>query len=167
MRQSATERMFRVGTIYYTNKSNKKKKKKKPACKSSLTHHITTLGSQDTTNTTTCQVTSINAIYLFQNSFSLTQTTFIRLLCLSWASIELRASPLPLIIPSSSSELLPEQPTITTTTTTRALLLTYFTAAPKLAQSGGKRERERERENEQRTIWVVHGGVLDNQDKIH
>lgn len=142
MRQSATERMFRVGTIYYTNKSNKKKKKKKPACKSSLTHHITTLGSQDTTNTTTCQVTSINAIYLFQNSFSLTQTTFIRLLCLSWASIELRASPLPLIIPSSSSELLPEQPTITTTTTTRALLLTLLQHRNLHNWVGKEKERE-------------------------
>ncbi len=148
MRQSATERMFRVGTIYYTNKSNNKKKKKKTCLQKlrSLTHNITTSPLWVPKLQPTRQLVKLlilNAIYSFQTPFLWQKQHSFG--CFVWASIELRASPLPLIIPSSSSELLPEQPTITTTTTTAALLLTLLQHRNLHNRVGKEKERERER----------------------
>ncbi len=156
MRQSATERMFRVGTIYTQTKQSKakKQKKKNPACKSSLTTSPT-LGwvSQVTTNTKNLSSYYYNAIIIyFKLLLWQKQHSFIRLLCLSchWTAGFSSPSHHPLLLIWA----LPEQPTTSTTTTTALLLTLLYCSSAELAQSETTesvcvwKEKERERERE-------------------
>ncbi len=148
MRQSATERMFRVGTIYTQTKRKKKRKKTKP-CLQKLTPHITTLGW--VSQVTTCRVIIMPLLFI-SNSFS--DKNNIHSAALS--ELPLNCG---LLLSLSSSHPPPLSSARTThhnnnSTTT----LLYFTAAaPNLHNRKQqrvcvcvceKRERERERERE-------------------
>ncbi len=145
MRQSATERMFRVGTIYYTNKSTKKKKK--PACKSSLAHsphHHFGFPSYNQHDNLSRYLYKCHFIY-FKLLFSDKKTTFIRLLCLSFPLncgllLSLSSSPPP---PLSSCQNNPPSPP---QQQQHYYLLYCSTETCTIGWEKRKRERDRERE---------------------